>query len=400
MSYDVLTPEVARLWPYSPDWRGGFNVRRSFKTDIAPSRDNTEQRRAVRFNPRLAVEYRTTAGGDDLRAVNHWLRAWQNKPTIVPDFSRWARLTGASIVGQDELTVSPMPVWAAEGQRLILCGDVTEEVLVTAVAGSTITLEDNLANAWAIGAVLRPAFHGLFEGRMTSSRFTKGAAEISVALSAYPGGEPPRTAGTAWATFNSREVFTLQPDYAGSPSLSYAWPIDEVDFEFGRTAQFRPIDRAERTVEADFNGLTAAQVGEVEQFFDRMKGRRGAFYMPTWEKDFVLAATAGSGTSAFLAEGPEIAADFGSTDYATVETAIAVCMTDGTHIYRRVTDIAASGSDSLITVNAAWGVALTAATVARISWMPIWRFASDEMVAAWRTPLHGNVRLTFQSVKR
>lgn len=399
MTYDVLTPGVARLWPYSPDWRSGFNVRRSFRTDIVGSRDNTEQRRSTRSSPRFSVDYRTVVQ-DDLRAANHWLRAWQNKPTIIPDFSRWARLTGASSIGTDTLTISPMPVWAAAGQRLVLCGAATEEVLVESVAGDVITLADNLVNAWGIGSVLRPTFFGLFDGRLSSSRLNKGAAQISVSLDAYPGGEPPQSAGTAWATFNGREVFTLQPDYSGAPSVSYAFPAEQVDFERGRTAQFRPIERAEREVEADFNGLTLAEATQAEQFFDRMKGRRGAFYISTGEKDFILNATAGSGSSSFTAAGPpDIAADFGDVDYAAVETAIAICMVDGSHIYRRITDIAPSGGNSIITVNAAWGVELSLSSVARISWMPIWRFASDEMVTSWRTPLNANIRFAFQSVK-
>lgn len=399
MSYDVLTPAAARLWPYSPDWSGGFNVRRAFKTDIITSRDNTEQRRATRLDPRFSIDYRTIAVDDDLRGANHWLRAWQNKPTVIPDFARWARLTGTSSGGSLTLTISPMPPWVEAGQRLVLCGATTEEVLVASVAGTTITLTTNLINGWPTGAVLRPTFFGLFDARLSSSRMTKGAAEISVALDTYPGGEPPRAAGTAWATYNSREVFTLQPDYSSSPSVNYLWPTEQVDFGIGRTAQFRPVVRAERGTEAEFKGLSVSAAAEVEQFFDRMKGRRGAFYMPSWEKDFVLAATASSGSSAFTASGPEISDGFGLVDYSLIETAIAICMIDGSHIYRRVTDIAASGGNSLITVSASWGAELSAASVARISWMPIWRFASDEMTMAWQTPLSANARLSFQSVK-
>jgi hypothetical protein len=75
-------------------------------------------------------------------------------------------------------------------------------------------------------------------------------------------------------------------------------------------------------------------------------------------------------------------------------------LTDGTHIYRRITDIASSGGNSLVTVNAAWGTALSSGNVARISWMPVCRFGSDEMTTSWETPLHARSRLTFQSVRR
>lgn len=399
MSYDVLAPAAARLWPYTPDWSRGFDVHRSYKTDIITSRDGTEQRRATRSEPRLAAEYRTVVKGAERRAADHHMRSWQDKPVVVPDFARWARLTGASASGAFALTISPMPAWVAADQPLVLCKNgVTEEVLVASVAGTTITVAAPLVNAWASGDVLRPAFFGLFEARVATSRMNGDAAAFDVSVNCYPGGEPPRAVGTAWATLNSVEVFTPIPDYANAPTVGHLWPIDQIDYDRGRTAQFRPILRHAWAREADFNGLGVAAATAVEQFFDRMKGRRTAFYVPTGESDFVLAATAASGSSAFLASGPALAADFGSSDYSVVNEAVAVCLTDGTILYRRITDIAASGGDSLVTVGSSWGVELTTANVARISRMPLCRFASDELTMGWRTSLTAGARLSFQQV--
>jgi hypothetical protein len=54
-----------------------------------------------------------------------------------------------------------------------------------------------------------------------------------------------------------------------------------------------------------------ASATALEQFFDRMKGRRGAFYLPTGEADFDLASSAGSGATSFTASGSALATDFG-----------------------------------------------------------------------------------------
>lgn len=399
MSYDVQTPALARLWPYAPDWSRPFDVRRAFKTDIVTSRDNTEQRRATRTDPRLSAEYRTVVAGAERRAAELHMRAWQDKPVVVPDFARWARLTGSSAGGTSTLTITPMPVWAEAGQPLVLCKPgVVEEVLVVGVAGSTITLDDPLVNAWSAADVLRPTFFGLFDGRIASARPNRDTAAFDVAIACYPGGEPARDAGAAWATLNAIEVFTPQPNYAGQPSVGYLWSVDQVDYDRGRTAQFRPVTAGARTLEAEFNGLAVAAATQLEQFFDRMKGRRGAFYVPTWEQDCVLAASALSGSSAFVASGSTLASDFGAIDYAAVNEGLAVCLTNGTRLYRRITDIAASSGNSLVTVDSAWGVALSTANVARISRMPLSRFASDEMVMSWRTPLTAASRLSFQQV--
>jgi hypothetical protein len=399
MSYDVLTPSVARLWPYAPDWSRGFAVTRSFSTDIFTSRDNTEQRRAIRDEPRLSAQYRTVLSGADRRAADLHMRAWQNMPVVVPDFARWARLTGSSAAGATTISVSPMPAWIAADQPLVLCkAGIEEQVLVVGVVGSTVTLDDPLVNAFGVGDVVRPAFFGLFNAQLSSSRINGDAAAYDVAISGYPGGEPPRDAGTAWASLNSIEIFTPLPDYAGGLSVGHLWPVDQVDFGRGRTAQFRPVDFMARTLEAEFNGMPLAQAAQLEQFFDRMKGRRGAFYVPTWESDFVLAASATSGSSAFIASGTALFDNFGTTDYAAVNEGVAVCLTNGTILYRRITGITASGSDSRVAVDSAWGVALSSATVARISRMVLSRFASDDMTTSWRTPLSASSRLSFQQV--
>lgn len=400
MTYDVQSPEAARLWDYGPDWRSGFDVRRNFKTDIAVSRNNTEQRRSTTTNPRIAAEYRTVVTDAELRDANHFLRAWQNKPTIIPDYVRWARTTATASGGATAITISPAPVWAAAGQNLILCGpDGDERVLVDSVAGTTINLADPLSDTWPSNSVVRPTFFGLMESRISSTRRTKGTAEIIVSIDCYPGGEPPRDTGTAWATLNSREVFTMQPDFAGPPSVAAIWPMDRIDYGVGRTAEFRPVDEAQRLIEANFRGLDVTEAAEAEQFFDRHKGRRNAFFLPTWEKDFELAASALSGSSAFLASGSDLAADFGATDYAEVEEGVGVCLTNGTKIYRRITDISASGGNSLVTVDSSWGEALSAANVARISRLLLVRFGSDEMTTSWVTPMAADTRLSFQQVK-
>lgn len=398
MSYDVDTPADARLWPYQPDWSRGYIRRRAFETDIINSRNATEQRRALRTNPRLSADYSTVVADADRRRADHHMRAWQNRPVTVPDWARYALLTGSTAMGASALTISPMPAWVAAGQPLVLCSSSgLEQVLVASVAGTTVDLEDPVTSAWPSGSVIRPTFFGLFEGQTSSTRLTKGTAAIDITISSFPGGEPPRAAGTAWATFNGYEVFTLQPDYAGAPSVDYLWPVEQIDYRRGRTAQFRPLERFGRALEAEFKGLDIDGAEDLEQFFDRMKGRRGAFYMPTWEQDFALAAPAGSATATFLAEGPELADDFGSADFDDT-WAIAVCLTTGAHIYRKVTGIDEDDGDSLVTVSANWGTALSTANVARISWMPLWRFASDEMATVWSTPLKAGARLTYQTV--
>lgn len=396
MTYDLNTPSVAKLWTYHPDWSGGYEVTRSFRTDIITSRNRNEQRRALRDVPRFSARYGTVAQDAALRSANHFLRTWQNKPVAVPDFSRYSLLTASSSVLDTALTLASPPPWVAANRLLVLCSDTASELVeVASIVGSTINLEDPLTNAWPSGSVIRPAIHGLLDGQTSSSRFHRGAADIGVSINAYPGGEPVEAEGSPDITFNGYEVFTAEPNWQGAPNLEYLWPVEQVDYGIGRTAQFRPIDRSQRLAEAEFAGLGPSAAQDIEQAFLRAKGRRGAFYRGTGEQDFVLYANASGAT--FLAEGNDLSDAYGGTDFDANPEAIEICLTNGTRLHRIVTDISASGGNSQITVNSS--VTITLAGTARISWMPLVRFASDDMTTSWRTPISATIRATFQSVK-
>lgn len=397
MTYDVATLSAARLWEYQPDFAQGFEIRRAFRTDIKRSRNNTEQRRALRDVPRLSTSYSTKLSGADLQAAKLFLRTWQNKPVAMPDFGRWFQTTGASSSGTNSLTIGSPPAWVATGQLALLCSStVSELVEITNVAGSTVTLADNLTNSWASGSVIRPVLHGLLDAALQAARLTRGDQAISVKLACYPGGEPPEDEGTASDTFNGYEVFTTEPDFAGAPGMDYLWPVENVDFGIGRTAQFRPIEQHEQLIECSFAGLSPSEAEAIEQFWLRQKGRRGAFYRPTCEKDMTLAADA-SASITIDVEGTDLATYFPSFDSPYTDTAIEIVLQDGSRLRRTITSAAVNGSNSRLTLSASTTAAV--ADVARISWMPLVRFANDELATRWRSPLKASISASFQSLR-
>jgi len=395
MSYDLATPGIARLWEYLPDFGQGYELRRAFLTDIRRSRNNTEQRRSLRDVPRLSASYNTKLSGADLQAAKLFLRTWQNRPVAMPDFGRWAQLTGASSGGS--LTLASPPAWLAAGQLAILCSDtVSELVQVQSVSDPTITLVSTLSNSWPSGSVIRPVLHGLLDGALSANRLTRGAQSINVSLQCYPGGEPPEDEGTASDSFNGYEVFTSEPDFSSAPGMDYLWPVEQIDFNIGRTAQFRPVEQHEQLIECRFDGLSASEAEAIEQFWLRQKGRRSAFYRPTCEKDMTLATNA-SASITIDVEGTELATYFPSFDSPYTDTAIEIVLQNGSRLRRTITSAAINGSNSRLTLSASTTAAV--ADVARISWMPLVRFANDELATRWRSPFKASISASFQSLR-
>jgi hypothetical protein len=395
MTYDLATPGVARLWTHEPDWSAGYRVRRAFLTDIFAARSSREQRRAIRDAPRLSVEYSAVVSGDAQRAADQFLRGGMNRPAAMPDFSRYVASTGASLLGASALTIASPPAWATVGQVLVLCGagGVFEAVVVESIAGATINLVDPLAHAWPAGSIVRPGLFGLL-GAAQGSLYTPAASRLALSFNVYPGGEPPEDEGAATDTFNGLEVLGQEPDWSGPPSMDYVWPVEQIDYGHGRTAQFRPVPQLLGVLEAQFTGLSVASATALEQVFLRAKGMRGSFYRSTCRPDMVLHADVTGATIAV--EGSAIADDFGATDFAAVSQAVEIVQRDGTRLRRLVTDIAPSGGNTAVTLNSS--VTLTTATTARISWLPRVRFASDELVTEWITPQLATIRTAFQQV--
>jgi hypothetical protein len=263
-----------------------------------------------------------------------------------------------------------------------LQGGVQEEVLVVGVVGSTITLDDPLVNAWASGDVVRPTFFGLFDGKIVlDGQWRHGIDRVSI--DCYPGGEPPRDAGSAWATLGGIEVFTpragLRQRAERRPSCGRSTRSTSgaaARRSSGRSTSWRARSRPSSTA-------SRRERTQLEQFFDRMKGRRTAFYLPTWEERLRARRLGAVRIVGVPRLGSALATDFGSIDYAVVNEGVAVCLTDGTMLYRRITDIARRAATAW-SRSIAWGVALSTANVARISRMPFSRFASDEMTTSWR----------------
>lgn len=398
MTYDLGSLSGAKIWPYLPDWSASFELRRAFLTDVITSRDNTEQRRALRDIPRLSASYRTNLGEAELQNAKLFLRGWQNQPVVMPDFARWKRTTASSSAGASTLTMASPPPWISANRAIGLCSNGTiERAIVLSVVGSTITLTGPLALAWPSGSVVRPMLHGLLDGKLQARRFTRGTHALDVSLSVYPGGEPIEIEGDPPLVFNDFEVFSAEADFSGQPSLDHLFPVEQVDMTFGRTAQFRPIDRAQQLTEAQFNGLSPDAAQEIERVFLRAKGSRGRFYRPTCEKDMTPASSPVASTTIDMA-GTTLAHFMGSFDYAQNDVAIEIVKTDGTRLHRLINSIVVNAGNSRVTVDSA--VTLTPATTARISWMPLVRLASDELATIWKTPLSASIAMTFQTVKQ
>jgi hypothetical protein len=159
------------------------------------------------------------------------------------------------------------------------------------------------------------------------------------------------------------------------------------------TETFHPVTFTSKLRQGVYTTLDFAAADVLREFFDRMQGRRGEFYMPTFRADLPLASAAASGTSTLTVTGTEVNAFYdGSTVYDAVATYV-----DGAWRTNRVVGIAESGGNSVLTMSHVWGLDIP--VDATVSWMPVWRFATDTFEVEWIMNRLATVQMTFRMLE-
>lgn len=389
----------AKLWPFAVNWANGYRVNLSYKTDVWASRSGKEQRRALRSTPRKSVEFTSMVTHSELRSFRALMASWQNKTMIMPDVSRRLTLAGASADSALAVEVSETADWVVADATVVLVNGNRREICnVESVSGTTITFKASSA-AWPAGTLVHPGLAGVLAQEMQATLYTDSVSAVSVKFDVEPASEPARVAGLPLSTLAGREVLTLKPNWGGTVLATYQYPRELVDYGRGVTATFRPINFATQIFKATYVAETPARITELQQFFERQSGRRGEFHLSTGINDLALGAAALGGTFFLTVAGQEV-----YTAYAqdTVHRAIEVVMTDGRRFYRKLVDtdpLTTSGADTLLQVAEAWPYDLDPASVARISWLPVARFAGDDITLEYLTAEVGQTQMNFQTLE-
>ena len=97
---------MTTTFPFEPNWQGGIDVSRSYKTEIITSRDLSEQRKALRQEPRRVFDLAVMTS--KYRAEDAWayLAAHGQDEFIMPDPTRSAETNIAAPVNSRELSIT------------------------------------------------------------------------------------------------------------------------------------------------------------------------------------------------------------------------------------------------------------------------------------------------------
>lgn len=401
---DIATVEVegirGRLWPFTPNWSNPYTLSYEYKTEILSSRDGTEQRRALRRVPRKTVEFTAHLTGDDRREANRRLDGVQNIEHVTADYTRFM-VAAEEVPGTaSEVSVGTTPDWVEDGLLLVIAaGRKTELRQVESFTASTITFATG-GETWPAGTKIYFGLVGYLDDNFGSRRLTNDVIEARFRLETSPGREVYVAPPDPPLTFNGYEVFEERPNWASPLDVSYERETEIVDFGMGLTKRYFPTPFGSRVTTYRFTRKSLSDSFKVIDVFRRMRGRCGAFYMPTWENDLELAETATQGTSLLQIKGEETARDYASND---VFKTVMIQLKDGTRLYRHTSTVytvsnGSGGLDTMLQLTESIPQEISAQNVDMICWVPVCRFASDSLTVVWRTDSVAEIRVNVKTL--
>ncbi len=397
------------VWPFRPNWREPFTVTYAFLTEIISSEDGHEQRRAWRQTPRRTFEYLVTVNETKFRRLMRALQHVQGQVMRAPEWTRSQKTASVFPVGGTTVVfphiTSGAPDWAVVGNIVtITYEDRIELRTISAVSiGNVIVpaplnltfLEPN-AVSWPAGSKISPAPLGQVSSQIAGTALTRGLIEVSIRFELEPGREPVLTSfGTPAAMFNGREVFLERANWASGQDIDISRDVRTVDYSFGRTETYLPNAFATDTRGFDFLGGSRTSIQRVINFFYRMRGRQGEFYLPSDAPDLTLAENAAVGAGSILVGGVDISEIYTGDP---VYKAISILDISGNRQYRNIENLTVEGENTRLDLDTALTYAVTSTTVEVISWLPVCRLASDTISVEWRHDQLASIRLPYQTV--
>jgi len=283
--------DAALVWPWRPNWATLPVERLEWRTTVHTNQDSTEQRRALRVEPRLSMSYSYLLEQPDAAVALSLLRAWQGKTWAAPVWWAASKLTAGSPTDTLALSRATSTLWQAGSRGMVYTSPATLECFtVESVTTSGLVLTAALVGTWAAGATVVPLhFADLPESQAVSAPVGE-VLRMDITFDVRPGLTPVLAEpadGTAWtdtfptgtaATDPRNHLLGLEHNWTDGASLTVSFPNDVYDPGLGLLSK-RPAGEVPSTSwSVRLLAESDAAVARMRQFAAAHRGRAVGFY--------------------------------------------------------------------------------------------------------------------------
>jgi hypothetical protein len=390
-------------WPFVPDWSEGITERLIWATDIMQSETLAEQRRAIRQAPRREFDAAFHATGRERQYLDLLLYGWSARVWVLPVWPDIQQLPLDLPAGSLSIPCQTADFDFRDGGLALLRGaeagavfDI-EVVEVAAVAAGGLSLSRVTERDWPRGARLYPARTAQLRQAPSLNRRTDRLDSFDAAFRLS---EPSDWPGVAPAlTYRNRPLLAARPNESADLTRQFYRLLSELDNGAALPLVTDIGGLALPLLQHRWLGANRAEQAAYRRLLTWLAGRQQALWLPTHAADLSLAAPMpASGVNIDIAY-------VGYTRFAQNRPGrrdIRIELADGTALHRRITGaMEVNANTERLSLDAAPGVELSTANVARISYLCLCRLDSDSVEIRHQTDSAGvaECELIFRGVR-
>ena len=283
-----VTIERVVLFPLPPELP--YEEFLEFLTDVLVHKDASEQRIALRKNPRqLFVWNFILEDGSERTKIHNFLFDWQSRVFGVPQWHELTSLTAAGAVDDTSITVQTTAFAdyrTANGNLvLIYTDDGTFDVLpLNALTATTLTFDSPLLNSYPVGTLVCPLRTGVLGDSLRGSRFPSSDARLRLEFRVLD--NDANLADTSpFNIFNGKVLLDGFNGVRGSMPEAFERRLVVVDGNVGVTETASPWDVNRRRTRKSFIADGKQGLWEVRGLLHALRGQQVSVYLPSFSDD-------------------------------------------------------------------------------------------------------------------
>lgn len=389
----TVTGSRITVFPFRPE--SPLRESLGFLTDILEKIDGSEQRIALRKNPRQSFNYRVRLAEDDRRYFDNLMYDWQSRVFGVPIWTEPAFLTSAVVSGATTIPVDSTAYGSFKaGELCILFTDrfTFDALEIQTVNPTSLVLASPLNNGYAANTQVLPVMSAQTAASVRGSRHLNNLLESDVVFRNL-NNDKNLADVSAFNSLNSKVLLDGPNAAERQMSETLERKLTEFDGQTGIFGINSVWTRGKRKSVKGFVTHSRQELWEVRQLLHALKGRQVSFYLPTFYDD-IKAATAPQNASQDL-----VIENVGFVQFAQsrmpLRGILRLIKTDGTVLLRTVlSSTAIDTATEQISVDSAWPSTIPLADIEKIDFVQLVRSDTDDFKIIHADAL-GNALITF-----
>jgi hypothetical protein len=280
----------ACIVPFPPNWSTPVEETLTWKIASVMTQVGSEQRRSLRREPRLRLEFTSLVHGADVALLQSILVGWADKEFSVPLWYGKTRLAAPSNGGSLTLRDSPDTLFAEGGWALLWASSrVCVPVQVSSIVGSTLVLVQAPAQQWPAGTVVVPLQFAQLQDTQSYAPTTAGVTSVSWVFEQIPGYAPllATPAASVWpetfpeggdASEPRNHYLAYRHNWAGAAQVTVASRADVFDPGVGLLSRRPAVDRAQPGWSLDVLLRNREATAQLRRFLAIHEGPAVAFW--------------------------------------------------------------------------------------------------------------------------